>query len=359
MDCKTCGKTIIETEVKRALKSGEVKTRDISLICKNSIEIPVQYWQAYNKVTSLAFPPDSKILASVSDTAIELWNVSGREPSLQQVKTFRDNEIIKSISFSNDGQKLVTLHSFDETIKLWDANDIKNEKATVSESGAYSVVFSPDDKTIVSGNYSGDIQIWEVEDAKLVVNVDKTIEAHTEAISCLKFSHDGRMLASRCIDGEVKVWNMSDNPPTLKFHVPRYGPKVFKNFVDFSEDDIYIIFDNSDAFVYMYDIETKQRITVKENKWEEGALREVRSLAFSPDDKLIVSAHIKKLRNTKLPTASMVDFWKWDKKELMWTIISPSPVTCVIFSPDEEYMAISHENSEIGLCKRNLNIKIF
>lgn len=66
-------------------------------------------------VFSVAFSPDSKLVASASETAVRLWDTA-TDALLQ---THEDHRDAYSIAFSPDG-KVVASTSWDTTVRLWD-----------------------------------------------------------------------------------------------------------------------------------------------------------------------------------------------------------------------------------------------
>lgn len=69
----------------------------------------------------------------------------------------------------------------------------------------YSVKFSPDDLSVVSGGQDGTIRVWD----KITGKETARIEAHDSCVNCLSYSDDGSRLASGGCDGIVKIWNVA------------------------------------------------------------------------------------------------------------------------------------------------------
>ena len=88
-----------------------------------------------------------------------------------------------SVAFSSDGKSIVS-GSDDQTIKVWDAGtpacliphlaqnlsaptlaaaslELKAEKQSAHSGAIYSVGFSPDGKTIVSGSSDKTLKVWD------------------------------------------------------------------------------------------------------------------------------------------------------------------------------------------------------
>ena len=66
-------------------------------------------------VTSAAFSPDGKWLATVQDTTIRLWNT---ESGAEQLTLKGHTHSVSGVAFSRDGNRLAT-SSYDNTIRIW------------------------------------------------------------------------------------------------------------------------------------------------------------------------------------------------------------------------------------------------
>jgi len=68
-----------------------------------------------------------------------------------------------------------------------------------------SVVFSPDGKKLASGSYDNTVRLWDVETGQAI---GLALEGHTDWVRTVVFSPDGKKLASGSHDNTVQLWDV-------------------------------------------------------------------------------------------------------------------------------------------------------
>jgi WD40 repeat protein len=240
-----------------------------------------------DEVRGLALSADGKKLARAGQKSVGLWDIAtGKETRL--LDATRDGSPFCA-AFSPDGKTVVTGDYFGTpAIRMWDAATGKELFAVTDLPVGYfprAVAFAPDGKTFAHTGEGGMVFLRAAVDGKEVRRFKTERDAHGVA-----FSPDGKTLAASVSQypagAETRVFDVETGKERFAF--PRHELRVETVF--YSADGKRVVTSGIDRTVRVWDAETGKHLFAVGSKHIESISRRGLPCALSPDGKTLLVA---------------------------------------------------------------------
>ncbi len=279
-----------------------------------------------SKVTSVAFSPDGRHLASgTADGVVMVWDTeTGRE-----FRSFKGRtSAVVSLAFSLDGSRLTSVCS-DWTVKAWDIAATEETMTLIQApmiGGFARLAFDRNDNQLASADWEGNVMLWNLATGQEI----RTLKGPKSRVAAVALSPDGRRLALAERDGEssqpfnsVKVWDVTSwrEPFVLSGHTKSVSGLAF------SPDGRWLASASGDKTVKVWDAETGQEVRTLNPGMD---LYIPLGLAFSPDAKRLAASG----------STGMLEVWDAATGRKVFTVAAHRDSTHnVAFSPDGQHLA--------------------
>lgn len=143
------------------------------------------------------------------------------------------------------GERLVS-GSDDFTLFLWDPENNKKPLARLTghQQLVNDVKFSPDGRLLASASFDKSIKLWESKTGKFIT----TLRGHVQAVYMVSFSADSRLMVSGSADSTLKLWNLTTKK--LEIDLPGHADEVFA--VDWSTDGLKVASGGKDKVLRLW-----------------------------------------------------------------------------------------------------------
>ncbi|GAA6614592.1 NB-ARC domain-containing protein [Scytonema sp. NUACC26] len=295
----------------------------------NSGECVRTFQGMHNWVADLAFAPlssegttqqETTIVSGGYDRIIRLWNLDGESRRL-----IGHTDFLFSVIFSPDGRTIAST-SADQTIRLWDISTGQCLKVLKGHTGTVTkAIFSPDGRLLASSSYDQTINLWDVATGQLVQTLPACVTLS------LSFSPDGKKLAAGGFEEAARIWDLE----TWQCKQIIKGHSSWVWWVAIDPKGNILATGSADGTVGLWDITTGQCLHLLQahDTW-------VWAIAFNPDGNILATGSsdgIIKFWNveTGCCTATLTDHNFW--------------VVSVAFSPEGKLFASGDGDAQIKI----------
>ena len=237
-----------------------------------------------NGILDICWSLDSaKMYSWSADKTVGVWDlIEGK-----RIKKYKDHEgIVNSVQAPKRGEQIFVTTSDDCTVRMFDERVKQAVEKIKLNYQSTTATFSDTNEYIFYGGVDNQIKAWNVKSEE---TNEFSLLGHSDTITGVSLSHDGRFLLSNAMDKNVKMWDISPfvvggNRWLKTFYGGMHNFEKNLLRCAWNKDDSVVSAGSSDNFVYLWNVETGE--VLEKLGGHHGSVNET---AFHPEANIIAS----------------------------------------------------------------------
>ena len=250
---------------------------------------------------------------------------------------------INDIQFSPDGRRFAVATA----IGIWMYDAYTGEELALiavlpgEGRGVTAMAFSPDGKTLASGEEGGVGRLWNATTSKSIGTFKEVLQPRFPALKALVFSEDNTKLIGASWNNEISVWELDKHtkPPTILQMDGREASWSTTSLMQLSPNADFLAIADPTSETWKnknFTIQVWNATTGKLSHTLNGHTRWIKSIAFSADSKMLVSGdEYKTIRLWDTTTGELRSILNWRRGTATYALA---------FSPSGRFIASGHRD---------------
>jgi WD40 repeat protein len=246
------------------------------------------------------YTPDGKRLATASTGGAALWDMATGRGLLKLPVRDPPEVTISAVALSHDARRLA-IGSYTGQVGVWDINTGRGRLLAQEGKEVYGLAFTADSKYLAAAGRAGKkdsgLKVWETRRGYRLAG----FQAKSWGASGVAFSPDGRRLAVGDGKGPVTVWEVASGQESLTLHEDK-GLMAFA----WSPNGRRLAAGYLDGAIKVWELAPGRKAMLLQ-----GHKGPVMAVAFSPDERRLVSASTQEIGRSE-PPRLRGEVWAWD-----------------------------------------------
>ena len=284
---------------------------------------------------------------------VSFWSNDG-----QDFRFLKGNAETATAAFTKDGRSIFTVETIKEKefsyftgIKQWDVGSTKELQKFPVKLDGRDYLLSPDALIVaVIDTDTAKINLLDIKSGRVVGNIG----GHQQRLSSFRFSPDGKLLATGSLDKTIKIWQM----PTGKL-VQTLSVEGDAGNLAFSADNALLTAHVNDSLKIWQIADGKEIRSIEKVNCVEKDIRYNSLIAFSSDNRFIACAarNREKFSTTQKSytedlgiSTFQIELFEVANGQLLRKFEGhQQAITSLAFSPDDKYLVSGSDDSQTKL----------